>query len=255
VKKHIVYYRKWSKKSRSAVELAAQVVEAERFVAFNKGRIIETYTEDEDPPYIKRPIKRPELRKAIEHAVRSKAVLVIGHLGHLIKNLSVMRALQNSNLDFFCLDTREVNRRTINMFATMADEECRKVSERSRKAMAACRARGVKLGSARPGHWEGRDHLRGTKLAIAAAAKKKREKTRNLYALLMPEIRARRERGETLPVIAEWLNQQGHVTTAGKPFTQTAVWRLIDRYLGKEWLGSVRRKTEGSKVRVPRAAG
>ena len=26
----------------------------------------------------------------------------------------------------------------------------------------------------------------------------------------------------------------GHKTTAGKPFTQTAVWRLIDRYLGKE---------------------
>ena len=65
----------------------------------------------------------------------------------------------------------------------------------------------------------------------------------------MPEIKARRERGETLPEIVEWLNQQGHTTTAGKPFTQTAVWRLIDRYLGKEWLGNIKKRNEGSKVR------
>ena len=64
----------------------------------------------------------------------------------------------------------------------------------------------------------------------------------------MPEIKARRERGETLPEIMDWLNQQGHKTTAGKPFTQTAVWRLIDRYLGKEWLGNIKKRTQGSKV-------
>ena len=71
----------------------------------------------------------------------------------------------------------------------------------------------------------------------------------------MPEIKDRRERGETLPEIVEWLNQQGHTTTAGKPFTQTAVWRLIDRYLGKEYLGSTRKKTTGSKVGDQRTSG
>jgi len=249
VKKHIVYYRQWLKQSRSRVELAVQEAETKRFVAFNGGRIVATYTEKENPQ-AKRPIERPELQRAIEHAIRSEATLVICHLGRLVKNLAVTRALQDSNVDFVCLDARKVHPQTIRMFAATAEDESRKVSERSKKAMAACRARGVKLGSARPGHWDGRDHLRGTKLAIAAAAKKKREKTRVLYAFLIPEIRARRERGETLPEIADWLNQQGHVTTAGKPFTQTAVWRLIDRYLGKEWLGSVRKNTQGNKVGV-----
>jgi hypothetical protein len=28
------------------------------------------------------------------------------------------------------------------------------------------------------------------------------------------------------------------------------VWRLIDRYLGKEWLGSTRKKTGGSQVGI-----
>ena len=106
----------------------------------------------------------------------------------------------------------------------------------------------MKLGSADPRLWKGREHLRGTKKAIAAAAEEEREATRNTYAFLMPEIKARRERGETLPEIMDWLNEQGHTTTAGKPFTQTAVWRLIDRYLGKEYLGSTQKKTQGSKV-------
>jgi len=249
VKKYVVYYRQWLKKSRSRVELAVQEAEAKRFVAFNAGRIAGTFTEKEDLP-TRRPIERVELAKAIEAAVRSNAALVIPHLGRLVKNAAVMRALLNSGIDFDCIDQRTITKQTINMFATSAEEVSRKVSERSRKAMRACVARGMKLGSARPDHWKGREHLRGTKLAIAAAAKKKREKVQNIYAWMMPEIKARRERGETLPEIVDWLNKQGKLTTAGKPFTQTAVWRLIDRYLGKEYLGSSRKKTTGKKVGV-----
>ena len=255
VKKYIIYYRQWLKKSRTRVELAAQDAEAKRFVAFNGGRIAATYTEREDPPRLKRPIRRPELRKAIEDASRSEATLVICHLGRLVKNIAVTGSLANSDVDFVCLDSPSITPETVNMFSTTAEDLSRRISERSKAAMQACVARGVKLGSARPDHWKGREHLRGTKLAIAAAAKKKREKTKNTYAFLMPEIKARRERGETLPEIAEWLNQQEKVTTAGKPFTQTAVWRLIKRYLGDEYLGSVRRKTQGSKVRVTDVPG
>ena len=66
----------------------------------------------------------------------------------------------------------------------------------------------------------------------------------------MPQIKEMRERGGTLPEIVEWLNNQDYTTTAGKPFTQTAVWRLLDRYLGKEYLGSTRKKTTGCKVGI-----
>ena len=53
-----------------------------------------------------------------------------------------------------------------------------------------------------------------------------------------------------MPEIVEWLNNQDYTTTAGKPFTQTAVWRLFERYLGKEYLGSTRKKTTGCKVGI-----
>jgi DNA invertase Pin-like site-specific DNA recombinase len=224
-------------------------MEAARFVSYNngkgQGRIIAEYTDKET----KLRGHRPELAKAIDHALRSEATLVICHLGRLARNVPVTRMLLESQVDFVCLDNQEINRRSIHIIANVAEEETRKVSDRSKSALAAAKARGVKLGSADPRLWKGREHLRGTKKAIAAAARKKKDATRNTYAFLMPEIQARRERGETLPEIVEWLNQQGQTTTAGKPFTQTAVWRLIDRYLGKEWLGNIKKRNEGSKVK------
>ena len=65
MKKYIIYYRQWLKKSRSRVELAAQEAEAKRFVAFNGGRILASFVEKEDLP-TRRPIERVELAKAIE---------------------------------------------------------------------------------------------------------------------------------------------------------------------------------------------
>jgi hypothetical protein len=245
MKRYIAYYRAWPKKTPSRVEVAAQQGEAERFVSYNQGRIIATYSEKEGKHE-----RRLELPKAVEHALRSEATLVVCHMGRLARNVPVTRLLLDSGVDFVCLDNHDISRLTIHIIAAMAEEETRKISDRAKTGLAAAKARGVKLASANPDHWKGREHQRGTKLAIAAAAKKKKERTKGAYAWLIPQIKARRERGETLPEIVEWLNGQGKVTTAGKPFTQTAVWRLIDRYLGKEYLGNIKKKTQGSKVAI-----
>ena len=244
--RYVAYYRQWLQKNRSRVEVWTQENAVEQFVRCNGGRLIAAYTDREK----KRRGDRPELAKAIEHACRSEATLVIPFLGRLVRNAPVTQLLLESQVPFVCLDNPDINRQTIHIMANVAEEETRKLSDRAKASLAAAKARGVKLGSADPRLWKGREHLRGTKKAIAAAARKKKEGVRNTYAFLMPEIKARRERGETLPEIVEWLNRQGHKTTAGKPFTQTAVWRLIARYLGKEWLGNIKRRTQGSKVQI-----
>jgi DNA invertase Pin-like site-specific DNA recombinase len=247
VKPYVVYFRVWPKKSRSSVPLAAQKAEAARFVTYNNGQgqgeVIAEFADKET----KKLGQRPELAKAIEHAIRSEATLLIVHLGRLARNVTVTRMLVESRVEFFCVDNPKVHRQSIDIIANMADEERRKISDRSKTALAAAKARGVKLGSADP-RVKKANYLRGTYKAIAVAAEKKREGVRSTYAFLMPEIQARRERGETMPEIMDWLNQQGYTTTAGKPFTQTAVWRLIDRYLGKEYLGNSKKGTQGSKV-------
>lgn len=207
MKKYVVYYRSWPRKTPSHVELSSQKRESERLVSYNQGQIIGTYTEKEA-----KHTQRPELVRAIEHALRSDAALVIGHLGRLARNIPVTRLLQETKVDFVCCDAPTINRLTIHIMAAVAEDESRRLGDRSKKALALAKARGVKLGSADPRLWKGREHLRGTFKAIA------------------------------LPEIIEWLNQQGHTTTAGMPFTQTALWRIIDRYLGKEYLGNNLRK-------------
>lgn len=244
-KPYIVYFRVWPKKTPSSVDLATQKKEAANFVSLHGGRIAGEYADRE----VKHRGQRPELAKAIEHAIRSEATLVIAHLGRLSCNILATRMLQESQVDFVCLDNQDVHRRSIHVIANLAEEETRKASDRSKTALAAAKARGVKLGSNDP-RVKKANYRKGTFKAIAAAAKKKREATRNTYAFVMPQIQEMRERGATLPEIVEWLNQQEYTTTAGKPFTQTAVWRLLERYLGKEYLGSTRKKTTGRMVGV-----
>jgi len=252
MKKYVAYCRRWPKKRNSAQhsvvhpDLPTQEAEARRLLQFNEGIILAVYTEKEER-WVDPQTARPELAKAIKHALRCKATIVVPFLGRLARNVPFTRAMLNSGVDLVCCDNRNINRLTLPILAATAEKESQRISERIKNSLADAQARGVKLGSNRPGHWEGREHRRGTKRAIAAAARKKKTKTRNTYAFLMPEIKARRERGETLPEIVDWLNQEGHTTTAGKPFTQTAVWRLIDRYLGKPWLGNNIRKQKSAR--------
>lgn len=81
---------------------------------------------------------------------------------------------------------------------------------------------------------------------MAGSIAKRKERAAEAYKFLMPEIKARRERGETMAEIAQWLNETKHLTTAGKPFTDVAVWRIVNRYLGKEFLGNNTRKVKAT---------
>ena len=107
------------------------------------------------------------------------------------------------------MDQPALTRQTVNMFADSGRGVVLQDQRPVQGGAGGAKARGMKLGSADPRLWKGREHLRGTKKAIAAAAEKKREETENTYAFLMPEIKERRERGQTLPEIVEWLNGQG----------------------------------------------
>ena len=91
MKQYIAYFRSWPRKSPSRVEINTQETEVARFVTYNngqgQGRIIAEYTDRET----KLRGHRPELAKAIEHAIRSEATLVIAHLGRLARNVPVTR--------------------------------------------------------------------------------------------------------------------------------------------------------------------
>jgi hypothetical protein len=48
-------------------------------------------------------------------------------------------------------------------------------------------------------------------------------------SLLVPQMESMRARGATFDEIAQALNQEGHVTTRGVPFTASTVFKILKR--------------------------
>lgn len=97
--------------------------------------------------------------------------------------------------------------------------------------MTAAKARGVKLGSARPGHWKGREaeRLAGLAKAREASAKARAAEADDAYSDLTPVMIELKTAGKSLRSIAEALNAEGHTTRSGKPWNQVQVKRVLER--------------------------
>jgi DNA invertase Pin-like site-specific DNA recombinase len=91
---------------------------------------------------------RRELTAALDHAKVTGAVLVIAKLDRLSRNLGFIAALQDSGARFLAADMPEANEFTIHIMAAMAQAERKAISQRTKEALAAVKARGeVKLGN------------------------------------------------------------------------------------------------------------
>ena len=242
MKRYVAYY--WLSTNRygdAGTDLEAQREAVRRFVAYNAGRIAGEHIASEqiagehtegDSSWRS---TWPKLAEAIAQAKKVQGTLVIAKLDRLIHNAAFTKMLQESRVHFVCCDNRLVNHETVHMFAMTADEDTAANSARTKAALSAAKARGVKLGSAREGHWEGREERRregirrGQPKAAKAAADARRTKAREAYSGLMPGIIGMRKEGLTMAQIAEKVNAEGHLTRAGKPFSASMIVRLLQR--------------------------
>jgi DNA invertase Pin-like site-specific DNA recombinase len=86
----------------------------------------------------------------LQECRRRKATLLIAKLDRLGRNVAFISALMESGADFVCCDNPHANRLMLHMLAAFAEHEREQISQRTRAALAAAKARGVKLGSPRP---------------------------------------------------------------------------------------------------------
>ena len=213
----ILYYR--STKGRPA---SKQKPVAQSFVDRNKLIIADTFTERANARGF------PALRGAIEACRREDTLLVISNLGKLSRSPEFIELLR-SDVRFVAIEDPNFNHKTIHILVAVAKEECGKVSRKTKDALANLKASGVKLGSARPGHWQGREALRGNVTGSKKAAKLRRQRTKDYYAFVTPRVLAWREEGISYLKIAERLNTEGLTTQTGKPYTDVAVLRICQR--------------------------
>lgn len=164
---------------------------------------------------------RPKLAEAIRLCRLHNATLVVAKLDRLARNVAFVSQLMESGIDFVAVDFPQANRLTIHIIAAVAEHEAAMISQRTKAALAAAKARGKKLGG-----------FRGSVISDEArqasqAARKGKAKAR--AADLMPVIDEIKACGVTsLNGIAQALTAKGIPTArGGNVWTAVQVQRVL----------------------------
>jgi DNA invertase Pin-like site-specific DNA recombinase len=131
----IVVYRRVStdKQGRSGLGLDAQHDLVTAYVEREKCTVVGEFTEVETG----KRNDRPELAKAIAQAKRLKATLVIAKLDRLGRSVHFISGLMESGVKFLAADAPDDEPFILHVKASFAEEEARKISKRTKEALAA----------------------------------------------------------------------------------------------------------------------
>jgi DNA invertase Pin-like site-specific DNA recombinase len=90
--------------------------------------------------------KRPQLLAAIAAAKKAKATPVVAKLDRLARNVVFVASIMEAGVDFIAVDNPHANRLTLHIMAAVGEHEREMISERTKAALAAAKARGTVLG-------------------------------------------------------------------------------------------------------------
>jgi DNA invertase Pin-like site-specific DNA recombinase len=209
-KRFVAYYRvSTTKQGEAGLGLSAQVEAVSRFLTTQSAgpeQPIAEYTEIESG---KGHTNRPQLLAAIAHCRKEKAVLVIAKLDRLARNVHFISGLMESGVEFVAADMPDANKLTVHIMAAMAEYEREAISQRTKAALEAAKARGTKLGNPR---WhESIQAARAAKGIIPPAP------------AVMDVMEKLRVEGLTLRAIADRLNALGLHTPKGSSWYASTV--------------------------------
>ena len=187
----------------------AQRAAVERYVQSVGGTLLEEHVEVESGAATNRPI----LVQSIAQCRQAKATLIIAKLDRLARNVAFVSALMETGVEFVAVDAPFATKFFVHILAAFAEHERTMISERTKAALQAAKARGVQLG------------VHGSRLAARHKA------DAQLFAdKLRPTIaETLLEGAQTLAQIASALNERGHITREGAQWTPAAVQRVLRR--------------------------
>ena len=221
----LVAYQRVStaRQGKSGLGLEAQVAAVEGYAAANDAEIVATYTEVESG----KNVDRPKLQEAIGHANLIGATLIVAKLDRLSRSVSFLAALMESGVKFIACDNPHANELTIHILVAVAQAEAKAISERTKVALAAYRARGGKLGASRKRSRNLTDEAR--RKGAAASAKANSKSADEKYQFLYSKILGWRAEELSYRTIADRLNKEGLPTRRGARWTAMAVLRVHRR--------------------------
>ena len=212
----VAYYRvSTAKQGRSGLGLEAQREAVRAYLNGGKWTLLAEHTEVESGKVN----ERPQMQAALETCRLTGATLVIAKLDRLSRDAHFLLGLQKAGARFVAVDMPQANDLTVGIMALVAQEERKAISARTKAALGAAKARGVKLGG-----WRGGPMVDGSTGAAANRAKA------DAYAASVgPMVKAMREVGKSLRQIAAEMDARGVLTQRGGKWSADAVNVVLSR--------------------------
>jgi DNA invertase Pin-like site-specific DNA recombinase len=211
------------RQGRSGLGLEGQRAAVEAYVVRTGARIVREYVEIESG----RHDDRPKLAEALAYTRRARGTLLVARLDRLSRSVRFIATVLDSGVEFAAADVPEANRLLLHVLAAVAENEARAISERTKSALRAAKARGVLLGSHNP-LVPALTPAARRKGAVLGAQRSRRAAV-EAYTDLVPFIKALRSQGLSLTAIANRLNHEGHATRTDCAWTATQVLRVLRR--------------------------
>jgi DNA invertase Pin-like site-specific DNA recombinase len=183
--KFISYLRvSTDKQGRSGLGLEAQRAAVDSYLNGGRWTLVAEYVETESG----RRTDRRQLAKALAHAEAIRATVVFAKLDRLTRNVDLLRSLVTSNVDLVFCDLPHVpagamGRFLLTQMASVAELEAGLISERTKAALVAAKARGVKLGNPN-GARALKGKQVGNKQAVAAVRANAERRAANLKGIV-----------------------------------------------------------------------
>ncbi|KMO41168.1 resolvase [Methylobacterium tarhaniae] len=208
-----------AKQGSSGLGLEAQRKAVEDYLNGGRWSVIEEVIEVESG----KRSDRPKLAEALRLCRIHGATLVIAKLDRLSRDAAFLMKLQNDGVKFVAADMPQANHMVVGILAVVAQAEREMISARTKAALWAAKARGVKLGG-----------YRGVTISPDAIAKGRATRAARAQARaedLGETIKAIQAEGITsLSGVARVLNERGIPTLSGKGRWQAvSVQRVLAR--------------------------
>lgn len=147
--KFITYYRvSTQRQGLSGLGLDAQRDSVRQYLNGGSWEVVGEFVEIESGR--KSDDQRPQLAAALAACKRNGAVLLVAKLDRLARNVHFVSGLMQAGVKFVAVDLPEANDLTLHVMAAFAEHEAKRISQRTKDALAAAKARGVVLGASGP---------------------------------------------------------------------------------------------------------
>ena len=198
------------RQGKSGLGLEAQQAALARFAEAEGYDLIETFEEVETGKGSDALDRRPQLAAALKTARQHKAPIIVAKLDRLSRDVHFISGLMTHRTPFIVAELgADADPFMLHLYAALAEKERRLISQRTKDALAAKKAQGVKLGGLNAGAIRTRDE-----------AKARAEELRPILTELA---------GQSARAIAAELNRRNVPTPGGGPWHAVQVIRVLRR--------------------------